>query len=135
MELKEILAKIKSGEAKPLTLESAKALKGKKIAWTYFGYKGNQNTVCEMIVGNIISSFDYEKTQPDPNKKFASQADYWLSYMTEKQIDCQKTDLLLLNADKSNPYIVCHTKYYNFFPEPTFTCSDADRCVFYLELD
>lgn len=130
-----MIEKIESGEAKPLTLEAAKKLRNKKIAWMYFGYKQNQNKVYEMTVGDIISSFNYQKTQHDPNGKFASRADYWLSYMTDEQLDCEKTDLLLLRADNSNLSVVCHTKYANCFPKPTFTCSDADRCVYYVQLN
>lgn len=131
MNAKEFIEKIKSGEAKVLTVKVAKLLKGKRIAWMYFGYKG-QNSVKEMTVGNIVTELDYNETQPCEG--FSSRADYWRSYMTEKQLDEKKTTLLLLQADGKCPYINAHTKYSNFYNVPTFTCTDADREVYYIEI-
>lgn len=125
------IKKIESGEAKVLTVETAKLLRGKRIAWMYFGYRG-QNTVKEMTVGDIISSLDYNETQPCGG--FSSRSEYWRSFMTERQLDEEKTTLLLLDADGSYTYINSFTKYSNFYDTPTFTCSDADREVFYIEI-
>lgn len=125
------IKKIESGEAKVLTVETAKLLRGKRIAWMYFGYRG-QNTVKEMTVGDIISSLDYNETQPCDG--FSSRSEYWRSFMTERQLDEEKTTLLLLDADGGCPYIKSFTKYFNFYDTPTFTCSDADREVFYIEI-
>lgn len=125
------IKKIESGEAKVLTVETAKLLRGKRIAWMYFGYRG-QNTVKEMTVGDIISSLDYNETQPCDG--FSSRSEYWRSFMTERQLDEEKTTLLLLDADGSYTYINSFTKYSNFYDTPTFTCSDADREVFYIEI-
>ena len=125
------IKKIESGEAKVLTVETAKLLRGKRIAWMYFGYRG-QNTVKEMTVGDIISSLDYNETQPCG--EFSSRSEYWRSFMTERQLDEEKTTLLLLDADGGCPYIKSFTKYSNFYDTPTFTCSDADREVFYIEI-
>lgn len=125
------IKKIENGEAKVLTVETAKLLRGKRIAWMYFGYRG-QNTVKEMTVGDIISSLDYNETQPCDG--FSSRSEYWRSFMTERQLDEEKTTLLLLDADGGCPYIKSFTKYFNFYDTPTFTCSDADREVFYIEI-
>lgn len=125
------IKKIESGEAKVLTVETAKLLRGKRIAWMYFGYQG-QNTVKEMTVGDIISSLDYNETQPCDG--FSSRSEYWRSFMTERQLDEEKTKLLLLDAGGGCPYIKSFTKYFNFYDTPTFTCSDADREVFYIEI-
>ena len=46
-----------------LTVKVAKLLKGKRIAWMYFGYKG-QNSVKEMTVGDIVTELDYNEAQP-----------------------------------------------------------------------
>lgn len=131
MSNKEFIEKIKSGEAKVLTVEAAKLLKGKRIAWMYFGYMG-QNSVREMTVGEIVTSLDYNETQPCDG--FSSRAEYWRSYMTEKQLDEAKTTLLLLQADGVCPYINAHIKYNNFYDVSTFTCTDADREVYYVEI-
>lgn len=59
MKTNEFIHRIENGEAKVLTVEEAKKLKGKKIYWFYFGYSGNENEVQEMKVGenlNIIQT-------------------------------------------------------------------------------
>ena len=55
MKTNEFIHRIENGEAKVLTVEEAKKLKGKKIYWFYFGYSGNENEVQEMKVGDIVS--------------------------------------------------------------------------------
>lgn len=40
MKTNEFIHRIENGEAKVLTVEEAKKLKGKKIYWFYFGYSG-----------------------------------------------------------------------------------------------
>lgn len=132
--LQDFVAKIETGEAKVLTLEAAKKLKGKRIAWFYMGYQGNKNTVGEMIVGDVVGYFDFYKTQPCG--EFASMADYWLSYMDSEKIENLKNDLVLLDGNGNNTYVYCHHHSYPaLFKEPTFTCSDVDREVYYLELE
>lgn len=103
METKEFIEKIETKEAKVLTVEKAKKLKGKRIAYMYFGYHGNENTVEEMVVGNIISSLDYEETQP--LNGYESRAAYWRSYMNEKQLRKKMDTLLLLEENGNNPSI------------------------------
>ena len=132
MSPKSFQERIESGEAKVLTVEVAKLLRGKHIAWMYLGYKDNQNTVQEMTVGDIIPELDYNETQPCDG--FKSRAEYWRSYMNEKQLDEKRTNLLLLDTNGKWPYIYAFTKYCNFYDKPTFTCSDADREVFYIEI-
>lgn len=128
--VKEFVNKIKSGEAKVLTVKRAKKLKGQKILWMYFGYSGNINTVREMIVGEIISELSYYENQPCEGYK--SRAEYWRSYMNPDQLQDNRDKLLLLDEDGSESYICAHTGRFNFFEVPTFTCSDADREVYYL---
>lgn len=41
MTIAEFIEAIDNGRAKVLTLEKAKGLKGRRIYWMYFGYKGN----------------------------------------------------------------------------------------------
>lgn len=127
MTTKEFNEKIQNGEAQVLTLEKAKQLKGKRILWSYFPDRANHQEVSEMTVGNIISEWDFNKTQP--MEGYASRTDYWKSYFSQSKIEESKGKLILLDEDGRNHYIYCHT-LERFFDEPTFTCSDADREVF-----
>lgn len=121
-------------EYQVLTLAKAKELKGHKIAWTYEGYEHNQQVVFEMTVGDIISTYDYHKHQP--MEGYASRADYWDKILKPAQLQNTKDDLYLLDEQGSNRnFIVCHTGMYNCFDEFTFTCSDADRAVLFIQLD
>lgn len=122
---------VNDGTAKVLTLALAKELKGKKIRTIYFGYRG-QDGVDEFIVGDIISEFELATRRSD--EKFGNHAKYLESYMTERQLDEVKTKLVLLKDDETYTAICCHTKYWNCFNELTFTCSDADRAVYFIEL-
>ena len=130
MTIKEFVEKINNGQANVLTLEAAKALKGDGIYWMYFGCNGNENTVSEMIVGDIVSAFDYAKKKYVEG--YTSRAAYWESYMTEEQLDEVKTQLVLLDNEGKDRGIYCHAKSFGFFDEPTFTCSDEDREVYYV---
>ncbi len=121
-----------------LTVAKAKELKGKRIAITSPVYKMNTPHVDEFIVGEIISEWDdaANRQYPDQQGKYTqydNYQQYWASYMNEERIDEQKTRLLLLD-ENGNRQAVAHTKYYNFYSEPTFTGSDADREVYYVEL-
>ena len=130
MTTQEFNQKIESGEAKVLTLEKAKSLIGKTIFWTYFGYRGNQQDVYETTIGNILSDMQYNETQP--LKGWSSRAEYWCSYMNKRQLDEVNNTLLIVDANNNNTFMYCHL-IESCFDEPTFTCSDADRCVFYIE--
>lgn len=116
-----------------LSVETAKSLKGKKIATTNREYKYNSPRVSIFVVGEIISEWDYAATQP-MNEKHKTRKDYWESYMSEDQIDEMKTKLILFSEDGGR-FHVAHTKYHNFYSEPTFTGSDADREVYYIEIE
>lgn len=129
MTTKEFNQKIENGEAKVLTVEAAKSLKGKTIVWTYFGYQGNEQSLYETQVGDIVSEMDYYETQPMDGWK--SRAEYWRSYMSKRQLDEVKNTLMLLDSDNNMTFIKCHLNS-GIFEEPTFTCSDEDRCVFYI---
>jgi hypothetical protein len=127
-------SKIEKKEANVLTLESARKIKGKRIAWMYYGDRANYLKVEEMVVGDIVSSLDYNETQVCEG--FKSRSDYWRSYMTAKQLQREKDMLILLNADGTDSFIRCHMDgWKDFFNEPTFTCSDEDREVYYVIID
>jgi len=129
--LSEMRAAVANKTAQVLTLEKAKELKGKKIRTIYFGYRG-QDGVDEFVVGEIISHLSWAERNADFDAKWKSQGDYWKSYMTKKQLDEHNTNMLLLREDGTSTSCCCHTKYYNCFNELTFTCSDADREVYYV---
>ena len=121
--------KIASGEAQVLTLAAAKQLKGKRIRWFYLGDPSNVNSVRQMEVGPLISEWEYASRQPFEG--YSSKADYWRSYMSARRIEELKQTLLLLDAQGNVPYLRVHL-YTDVFEEPTFTCSDIDRKVYYL---
>ena len=129
MNVKEFIEKIEQKEAKVLTVEEAKKLKGKTIAWMYFGYQSNDNTVQEMVIGNIVSSLEFHEKETMAG--YNSRADYWKSYMTEKQLKSEEHTLILLDQFGKHKYIYAYLES-PFFKEPTFTCTDSDREVYYL---
>ena len=125
----EFIKKVENGEAKVLTVEAARKLKGKTILWMYFGYSGNENEVRKMRVGDIVSELGYYSKQPCEG--YASRAEYWKSYMTEEQLKEKENTLLLLDEEGKNQFIRAH-KESDLFDKPTFTCSDADREIYYI---
>lgn len=116
-----------------LTVKAAKSLIGKKIATTSAEYKGNTPHVDIFVIKDIISRWDDAADREYPSDKYANFQDYWKSYMTEEQVDEYKTNLVILTEDGKTKHCA-HTKYFNFYSKPTFTGSDADREVFYIEL-
>lgn len=90
----------------------------------YFGYSGNENEVYKMSVGDIVSELEYYSKQPCEGYK--SRAEYWKSYMSEKQLNDKESTLLLLDSDGKDKFIRAHLNS-GLFDEHTFTCSDADR--------
>lgn len=114
-----------------LTVAKAKELKGKKIATTNAEYHANKPCVNIFTVGEIVSAWDDAATREYPGDKFKTYQEYWASYMTDIQIEKMKTKLGLYSIE-GHAYHVAHTKYDNFYPEPTFTGSDADREVYFL---
>lgn len=131
MTVKEFVQKIDNGEAKVLTVEAAKVLKGKTIEWMFFGYEGNQNQVYKMVVGDMVSEWNYYKTQPCEG--YESRTAYWKSYMDERRINSLKNTILLVDGEGKGR-MTCYPQGESFFKEPTFTCSDADREVYYIEV-
>lgn len=114
-----------------LTVAKARELKGKTIATTNAEYRANKPMVNIITVGEIKSAWDDAATREYPGEKFKTYQEYWASYMTPMQIDEMKTKLILFSIE-GNRHHVAHTKYDNYYPEPTFTGSDADREVYYI---
>jgi len=129
--LKDLRTAVENKEAKVLTIALANQLKGKRIATIYFGYKG-QDGINEFTVGEIVSELEIARrdvafSEIDP--RFNNRAEYWESYMTESQLNEEKSTLHLLTDEGKETYIRAHS-----FNKGEFTCSDSDRNVFFIEL-
>lgn len=131
MLVNDFITAINNGTAKVLTVEAAKSLKGKKIYWFYFGYEHNAAQVYELVVGDIVTEIDYYSNEPV--KGWASRADEWRATMTPEKLKEVTENLLLLDNNGNNTYIISHNDHH--FDERTFTCSDADRCVYFIECE
>lgn len=114
-----------NNELEVLTLDAAKSLEGKKIQTFFFGYD-HQDGVDEFVIGEIISEYELAKRNTEGFK--TNQAEYWESYMTEKQLNEMKTTLQIITTDGRKTYIR-HNPIWNRDNE--FHCSDVDRTVFY----
>lgn len=133
MKIKEFIEKIESGDAKVLTLKEAKKLIGKEIYWCYFGYEHNDNKVSTLKVGNIVSEKEYYTTiDNSPVEGFPNRYEYWVNKLHKVAKESEK-NLIILDADNKNTYIRCYHKN-PYYKEPTFTCSDSDREVYFIEI-
>ena len=140
MKTNDFIRLIDEGKAKVLTLQAAKELKGKPIYWMYFGYKENENTVVETKVGEITTKYEVAKNTKvmdyltgQPSEKYSSQLEMWEKEGYNTFIKEALETQVLLDANGINTNIVILPDNDTWFDEPTFTCSDADRCVFYIE--
>lgn len=107
-----------------LTVAKARELKGKRIATTAPEYWMNRNKLNEFIVGDMSTSWEYESDR---------HAD-WLAKLTPGHIARLKDTVVLLDADNNRRHSA-HIEFDNWYEEPTFTGSDADREVYYIVLD
>ena len=123
------ISAIENGTAQVLTVTAAKSLIGKKIAWMYSGYQGNDNSVKESVIGRIVSEWDYYSEQP--MEGYSSRADFWNTHMSPSRIEAAKQKLLILDEQGELTYMYSHS---DFFEEPTFVCSDNDREVYFILL-
>lgn len=117
-----------------LTLAVAKTLVGKTISVTNAEYEANRPSVRTGKVLDIKSKWDIagEEDYTSIDAKFETRQDYWKSYMTKKQIDDMKQSLVLI-AD-NQLYAGCNINS-DWFEEPTFHGSDADRAIYYMVED
>jgi hypothetical protein len=122
---------LQDGSAKHLTLGLYKSLKGKTIKTIYIGYAG-QDGVDKFTVGDLKS--EYEIAEGEKVEKFINRAEYWKSYMTEKQLNEKRTTYRLFTVEGRNTFISVDQEYKPYFNEPTFTYSDTDRAVYFIEV-
>lgn len=113
-----------------LTVEIAKSLIGKRIETVYSGYRG-QNGEDNFVVGSVVPELEYYRNLKEDcyknHPKFKNRAEYWESYMSEKQLTEAKTKMVLLTEDGRNTFIYAHQEN-----KGVFTCSDIDREVYYV---
>lgn len=121
-------------DMKVLTVKKAQGLVGKTIYWTYIPYKFNEQIYETTLIGNIVKESDWAKTQPCNG--YDSRWDYWIKEL-QKDAERAENTLLLLDDNGETTGIKAYCGKYDMFgyPEPTFTCSDADREVYYEEID
>ena len=126
--IEEMTKLVDDGIAKPLTIEAAKSLKGRRIQTIYFGYAGQDDTD-EFVVGEIVSELEYYRNLKEdcfPDKHgHMNRAEYWESYMTPAQLAERSVPILFTN-DGRRTYMYCHNG--------VFCCSDDDRWRRFLSL-
>lgn len=117
-----------------LTLAVAKTLIGKTISVTNSEYSANTPSVRTAKVLDIKSKWDLanedDYTSIDP--KYATRQEYWKSYMTKKQIEDMKNNLILIGDKQLNAG--CDARSWGGV-EPFFWGSDEDRPIYYIVED
>lgn len=113
-----------------LTVDKARSLVGKAIRWTYIGYKFNEQLYETTLIGGIVKESDWAKSQPCEG--YSSRWEYWKKVLPKTAERAENT-LLLLDDNGETTCIKAYCGKYDIFgyPEPTFTCSDADREVYF----
>lgn len=113
-----------------LTVKKARELVGKTIYWTYIGYKFNEQIYETTLIGSIVKASDWAKTQPCEG--YPSRWEYWRRELP-KEAERAENTLLLLDGNGETTGIKAYCGEYDTFgyPEPTFTCSDADRETYF----
>lgn len=122
MTTKEFIKATENGTAQVLTVAKAQELKGKRIEWIYFAGSGNYNEVYDMVVGDITTEYDY----------YAKNDAERLNRMSEERITEAKETKILLDSEGKWNYLRAYTGAASFFNEDTFTCSDADRKIYFI---
>ena len=116
-----------------LTVEIAKSLLGQRIQTVYSGYRGQDGDE-NFVIGQVVSELEYYRNLKEEcyqnNPKFKNRAEYWESYMTEKQLSEHRNKMVIITADGRNTFIYAHS-----FNDGSFTCSDSDRFVYYVVVD
>jgi len=118
-----------------LTLAKAKEMVGKTIAITSSEYRANTPRVRIFTVTEFISEWDWAAKREYTGDKYENYQQYWKSYMTAEQIANQKSRLMLLDDEGNGITSAELNLKRSFYIEPTFTGSDADREVYYIELN
>lgn len=134
MKTTEITTKEIFSKGQVLTLAKAKEMVGKTIAITSPEYRANTPDVRIFTIAKFQTKWDWAAEQPYCNEKFKNYQEYWQSYMKPEQIEKEKSNLLLIDTEGKVRAGAETNLSRSFYNEPTFTGSDADREVYYIEL-
>lgn len=119
--LQKMYAAVNDGTAKVLTVEAAKELKGKRIQTIYFGYRG-QDGVDDFIINDFKTMYELHHDRQ------------YLDTLGERTVN-QFKNIIEIVSERGNTAIRYDKDYSYIFDEPTFTCSDVDRGVFFIEAE
>lgn len=134
--LNEMFKLQKEKKLEVLTVNSAKALKGKKIQILNFGY-ANQDTTDEFVIGDVMSELEYyrqlkEECYPDA-KGHKNRAEEWESFMTPAQLKDKRETLVIVKDNGQSSFIRYNPKY-DYDNRKTFYLGDVDRLVWFKEI-
>ena len=126
----------KENKLEILTVNSAKALKGKKIQILNFGY-AHQDTTDVFVIGDVMSELEYyrqlkEECYPDA-KGHKNRAEEWESFMTPAQLKDKRETLVIVKDDGQSSFIRYNPKY-DYDNSKTFYLGDVDRLVWFKEI-
>lgn len=117
-----------------LTLAKAKEMVGRTIAITSPEYRANTPDVRIFTIAKFQPKWEWSAEQHYINDKFKTQQEYLKSYMSPEQIEQEKSELLLIDTEGKIRSRAEMNLDRSFYFEPTFTGSDADREVYYIEI-
>jgi hypothetical protein len=119
-----------------LTLKKANDLIGRRIAITSCEHRTNEPSVRFLTISRMVSDWDLAKERRYENPgSFDNVQEYWLSYMSADQVFVQKSRIALVGEDNDIYATAYGEPSLSFFDEITFFGSDADRPIFFVELD
>lgn len=115
-----------------LTLDKAMSLIGKKIMWSYYPDRANSIVVEETTIGAIRNAWAMAKETLEEDGAMAERLKKSFSRDFLKKY--YKDMFIILDDKRKDIHIRCDVNSV-LFDEPTFTCSDGDRRVFYTEAE
>ena len=126
----------KENKLEILTVNSAKALKGKKIQILNFGY-AHQDTTDVFVIGDVMSELEYyrqlkEDCYPDA-KGHKNRAEEWESFMTPAQLK-DRSETLVIVKDNGQSSFIRYNPKYDYDNSGTFYLGDVDRLVWFKEI-
>ena len=126
----------KENKLEVLTVNSAKALRGKKIQILNFGY-AHQDTTDDFVIGDVMSELEYyrqlkEDCYPDA-KGHKNRAEEWESFMTPTQLK-DKSETLVIVKDNGQSSFIRYNPKYDYDNSGTFYLGDVDRLVWFKEI-
>ena len=126
----------KENKLEILTVNSAKALNGKKIQILNFGY-AHQDTTDVFVIGDVMSELEYyrqlkEDCYPDA-KGHKNRAEEWESFMTPAQLK-DRSETLVIVKDNGQSSFIRYNPKYDYDNSGTFYLGDVDRLVWFKEI-